>query len=131
MADKKCPRCGLWNTASALRCDCGYDFEKGTVEESYNKLELRRSPISSLRIVLPLLFIINIWVGSSSLTKGLTAGNLALLGLSLLWSVIVYWLTSQVIQKKNWARIALLMLCPPLGLYLFTSKEITLYMLQK
>jgi hypothetical protein len=35
--DKKCPRCGLWSTGSALRCDCGYDFEKGTIEESYIK----------------------------------------------------------------------------------------------
>lgn len=37
MTDKQCPRCGLWNADSALRCDCGYDFEKGTVEESYSK----------------------------------------------------------------------------------------------
>lgn len=40
MTDKKCPRCGLWNTSSATRCDCGYDFEKATLEESYNKSEL-------------------------------------------------------------------------------------------
>ncbi len=29
MTDKKCPQCGLWNTGSALQCDCGYDFETG------------------------------------------------------------------------------------------------------
>jgi hypothetical protein len=36
MADKKCPRCGLWNTESAIRCDCGYDFASNTVKESYS-----------------------------------------------------------------------------------------------
>ena len=35
MADKKCPRCGLWNTESAMRCDCGYDFTSNTVKDSY------------------------------------------------------------------------------------------------
>ncbi|HNE06572.1 MAG TPA: hypothetical protein PLT08_18730 [Anaerolineales bacterium] len=40
MADKKCPQCGLWSTASALRCDCGYDFENGIVARLNNKLEL-------------------------------------------------------------------------------------------
>jgi len=29
MAGKKCPICGLWSTSSALRCDCGYNFETG------------------------------------------------------------------------------------------------------
>ena len=28
----KCPNCGLENPSSALRCDCGYDFEKKQVE---------------------------------------------------------------------------------------------------
>jgi len=37
MPDKKCPHCGLWNHDSALRCDCGYNFEKGAVDESYDK----------------------------------------------------------------------------------------------
>lgn len=36
MSDKKCPQCGLWNTASALRCDCGYDFATDTMEDSYS-----------------------------------------------------------------------------------------------
>ncbi len=29
--DKKCPRCGLWNSASALVCDCGFEFKSGQV----------------------------------------------------------------------------------------------------
>jgi hypothetical protein len=36
MADvKHCPKCRLVNSASAQRCDCGYDFVSGTVESSY------------------------------------------------------------------------------------------------
>jgi hypothetical protein len=31
----KCPRCGLFSPAEALRCDCGYDFESRTVQPSY------------------------------------------------------------------------------------------------
>ena len=27
MADKKCPRCGLWNPETAAQCDCGYSFK--------------------------------------------------------------------------------------------------------
>ena len=31
----ECPKCGLINPESAIRCDCGYDFKSGKVEDSY------------------------------------------------------------------------------------------------
>lgn len=31
----ECPRCGLLNPETALRCDCGYDFATQTVKASY------------------------------------------------------------------------------------------------
>jgi len=31
----RCPRCGLFNPDTALRCDCGYDFSTRTVQASY------------------------------------------------------------------------------------------------
>jgi len=30
-----CPKCKLVNPPTAARCDCGYDFETGTMEASY------------------------------------------------------------------------------------------------
>lgn len=32
---KKCPACSLINPSEALRCDCGYDFPSGQIEQSY------------------------------------------------------------------------------------------------
>lgn len=33
----KCPQCGLFNPPSAMRCDCGWDFNSKTMRESYLK----------------------------------------------------------------------------------------------
>ena len=30
-----CPNCKLVNPPTAARCDCGYDFQTGTIKESY------------------------------------------------------------------------------------------------
>ena len=35
MPSKKCPHCGLYNYEIALRCDCGYDFQSGQIQQSY------------------------------------------------------------------------------------------------
>jgi hypothetical protein len=35
MSDKKCPKCGMWSSESALRCDCGYDFISREIKGSY------------------------------------------------------------------------------------------------
>jgi len=32
---RRCPRCRLYNPPGAGRCDCGYDFDLGTVQQSY------------------------------------------------------------------------------------------------
>lgn len=42
MADKKCRRCGLWNSPVALGCDCGLDFTTGRIESTYHKLSSRQ-----------------------------------------------------------------------------------------
>ena len=40
MQTKKCPNCGLLNPETAIRCDCGFDFETKAVEKPFlNKNE--------------------------------------------------------------------------------------------
>lgn len=34
-AATECPKCGLVNPSSAVRCDCGYDFTLGKMEKPY------------------------------------------------------------------------------------------------
>lgn len=41
---RDCPLCGLVNTDSALRCDCGYDFPTARLEPSY--LASRRAVVA-------------------------------------------------------------------------------------
>ncbi len=44
LPDKKCPRCRLWNSGSALVCDCGYDFKSGQVTVSPLALSASAKP---------------------------------------------------------------------------------------
>jgi hypothetical protein len=39
MADKKCPKCGLWNSEKAEICDCGYNFILNQSQYSIKKEE--------------------------------------------------------------------------------------------
>jgi hypothetical protein len=51
---KICPRCKLVNPASAQRCDCGYDFNKKSVEQPYFKQRLPKDIRTYIRIVIVL-----------------------------------------------------------------------------
>jgi hypothetical protein len=37
MADKKCPKCNLWNAENAQICDCGYNFIENEIQQSILK----------------------------------------------------------------------------------------------
>src|SRR5262245_8510174 len=43
---KNCPKCDLVNPPEAQRCDCGYDFSSGTVQQSYDRsfVDRKRRP---------------------------------------------------------------------------------------
>lgn len=59
----KCPHCGLINPESAQRCDCGHDFEKGTIQKPNQGQESQENVgnQSSLKNVFRIGFIIA-WV---------------------------------------------------------------------
>lgn len=119
----KCPRCGLFNPDSAERCDCGYDFKARTVEKAYFKQELPKD----IKTFLIITIVANVLMGISVLGRG-DPGRILF---AIVWSVLVYWLYSQLVQKKNWARIALAVVTFPIGLIIVLSHEARLYCLQK
>ena len=125
MTDKKCPRCGLWSTGSALRCDCGYDFEKGTIEESYDKKKFPKE-ITSFLIFVVVINLASIFRGVANIPND---GGFSV-AFILVWTGLVYFSYTKFVQKKNWARIMLVILTFPIGLYLLFNKEAKLYMLQ-
>jgi Protein of unknown function (DUF2569) len=71
MTCMKCPKCGLESHASALRCDCGYDFQSGQVEKSSLTIDQQRvGPVGvggwllvfclTLTVFSPLMTIVNL-----------------------------------------------------------------------
>jgi len=44
--DRKCPRCGLWNSGAALTCDCGYEFETRQIIDRSGNRDKRAKRIS-------------------------------------------------------------------------------------
>lgn len=119
----KCPGCGLLNPDTAQRCDCGYDFESQMVKDAYFKQELPRE----FRTYLVILVIFNILAGLAALASR----NVASLVMAVVWSCLVWWLYSQLVRKKNWARLALVVLTFLVGILLGISREARLYCLQK
>ena len=130
MADKKCPRCGLWNSSVALRCDCGYDFNTGLVEVSYSQQQLPSSIKTYFKIYifqLALAVVLSLFAGFSSRNILLTVISLFLAVGGALFYIFLY---SQFLKKENWARMALAILFFPLGLYLLFSEEVKMFMMQ-
>jgi hypothetical protein len=63
---KKCPKCNLWNSDSAIRCDCGYDFNTNRIEGSYNQQLFPLEICDSLIVFIIYSFIINFITFSDS-----------------------------------------------------------------
>jgi hypothetical protein len=83
----KCPKCGLINPETALRCDCGYDFATHSVKQSY----IEKKPLQAR---LP-----HLWIGFAMAALFLVAEFVVAVRKDLDWVLIVvtliawfYWL---------------------------------------
>ena len=122
-SSKACPRCRLINPFSAQRCDCGYDFVSKKIEKPYFKQRIPKD----IRIYFTLLIPLSIFLAF----LGLTAGDYIRFISAVVWGIVCLWLYAQLLKKKNWARIALVIVTFPLGLILGLSTEAKLYCLQQ
>lgn len=110
MAEKKCPKCGLWNSESAEICDCGFNFLSGkkhlspSKEAEYERL-FRESGVDAvnihgihrrilLKIILSLTAVFALPLSSFFQSAWICAASLLLLG------VIIYF---NVYGRNNYA----------------------------
>jgi hypothetical protein len=130
----KCPNCGLFNPESAQRCDCGYDFDKGTMEKPYY-IEKPREDSKASKILVAVYIILQfsfwtIFIGMVLIMVFNTPP------LPVFFSIVTYYgfccfLYVQLRKRKNWARITLIIITFPFGPFYFTSQELKLYCLQQ
>jgi len=119
----KCPRCGLFNPETAQRCDCGYDFDTRTVKNAYFKQDLPRE----FKTYVILAVVLNVLAALAAVASR----DIVNIMLAIAWSAAVWWLYSRLVAKRNWARLALVVLTFPAGVLLGLSREARLYCLQK
>jgi hypothetical protein len=117
----KCPRCRLYNPDEAERCDCGYDFHTKAIHAARFKEGLPGVVVGYgvfLAIVHGLIAVIAVATAN--------AGAIALIAVQ---TLIVLTLYMQMVAKRNRARIALVVLTFPVGLFLLGTR-VRLYCLQ-
>jgi hypothetical protein len=119
-----CPRCGLLNPPEARRCDCGYDFTKGTVEQAYFRQGLPTELKTSLAMIVLLNFVAGI---SAFAAEDPVRVVVALCLIGLMW-----FLYAMVVMKHFWAYVALIVITFPIGLVLLANvRGVRLYCLQR
>jgi len=134
----RCPNCGLFNPESAQRCDCGYDFDKGTMEKPYY-IEKPREDSKASKILTAVYFIILLFIHFIFFPIVLGMGLITFINalpLTVILSIVTYYgffcfLYLQLRKGKNWARITLAIITFPYGAFLFNSEKVKSYCLQR
>ncbi len=76
MPEKACPRCGLWNSAAAMRCDCGYDFPSSAMLSPYSKdLSLDRQLASHATEAVLVFLLLSMVAAALAVAAGLVVGS--------------------------------------------------------
>jgi hypothetical protein len=119
----QCPRCGLFNPDYAMRCDCGYDFLRKTVDRAFDKRPNLPVVIKAFLLVNAVSLCIGLGVGIWELTVDLLHGENAALSLGLIvWCVADAVLCVPLLHRKNWARYALAIIAFPVGMILLAPE---------
>jgi len=112
MPDKRCPHCHLWNTDSALVCDCGFDFSTGAMSGTHTS----ETPLVSAFWRISLSFISIVVIPGFCLAAGfITSLDRFTPLLIILLSVMlilppIYWLLYSTRLQRPWARYLMLFL---------------------
>jgi hypothetical protein len=110
LPDKRCPHCHLWNSETALVCDCGFDFSTGTISRTKTSDSLPvsaawRIGLSSFSVVLIPCFVLAAYL----MTKlGQFPPLLIVLLLAMLVLPPFYWLLYFTRLQRPWARYLML-----------------------
>jgi len=94
----KCPNCRLINPDTALRCDCGYDFQSKRIEESYFK-EKTQKP-TNMRAV----YAIQIAMVCLAVIRAAAEGTIEPLSEVLILAASAIFVYMRMARRKNLAR---------------------------
>jgi hypothetical protein len=113
----------LINPDTAQRCDCGYDFETRTVKTAY----VTGRPPHSLYLYGAWIFI---WFRALAFLTVGGSGPWRSIGF-IAWVAIILPLYYEIIaRRKRWASTALAVLTMPWGLWVLSSQQLRVFLLQ-
>ena len=89
-----CPNCKLMNPPNATRCDCGYDFQTGTIQQSYlteREKRLLRPGAGVAGVILGILFLLELILRLTSAAVARHSLALAVLTIILVAVFVRFW----------------------------------------
>ena len=90
-----CPKCKLVNPPTTVRCDCGYDFQTGTMQDSYltgRDQDLSRQSLGIAGVILAILLTLEFTLRSSSAAVARHSVALVVLTVILVIASLRFWL---------------------------------------